>query len=100
MRPHEPKIAALMALEEDLLSRRGRARIERHLAGCETCRRARGSMRVYSATKADVQVMKPAIDWSRIEASLAKEASQPRVQPVAELSAQRPSAVSLGRREP
>jgi ferric-dicitrate binding protein FerR (iron transport regulator) len=51
MSEHAPKLAAIEALVEGRLSARARARLETHLASCETCRRARDAVREYAAMR-------------------------------------------------
>ncbi len=51
MSEHAPKLAAIEALLEGRLSAQARARLEAHLAACETCRRARDAVREYAAMR-------------------------------------------------
>lgn len=72
---HEPKIAALTALHERSLSPQGEARIERHLAACDACRRALAAMTLFERTTAAIRDAEaPELDWSRMELALAREA--------------------------
>lgn len=82
--PHEPKIAALSALlqtrrastpADARLSAAGRARIERHVAECATCRRALATMELYERTADEIrEAGVPELDWSKMELALAREA--------------------------
>lgn len=86
---HSPKIGALQAYAEDLLSARGKARIEEHLAGCERCRRALAAIDLYRRSAAEIrEAPAPELDWSRMNLALAREAKQ-----IAEQQAQRARAV-------
>jgi len=46
---HPPKTAALLAYAEGALSDRGRARVDRHLAACGTCRRTLAAIQTYDS---------------------------------------------------
>lgn len=75
MKRHAPKIAALLAYDGELLGAAGKRRVERHLAGCEACREALGSIRAYEGLVDEVRrapVVEP--DWSKMELTLAREA--------------------------
>ena len=77
MKPgHEPKIAALIAYQEGLLSEGGRRRVERHLSGCEVCRDAIASMRVYDELVEGLRGLTPDPDWSKMELRLRREARE------------------------
>lgn len=72
---HEPKLAALEALRSDRLSPAGRARIERHLERCETCRKALAAMELYDQALSDVRASAPPpIAWGKMERALEREA--------------------------
>lgn len=72
---HSPKIAALLAYDAGVLKPEGRRRVEAHLAGCDACREALASMRVYDALVRDVRAEPvPEPDWSRMELALRREA--------------------------
>ena len=69
---HSPKLMAIEALEEGLLSVGGQVRIERHLASCEMCRTARESVRTYHSLRSDARSMAPPdLAWEKLEAALA-----------------------------
>ncbi len=71
MRQHGPKLNALEALAAQQLSDQGRLRLERHLAGCNTCRDALQLVREYIALRAaarGVSVSEPS--WERLEATI------------------------------
>jgi hypothetical protein len=71
---HPPKIAALIAHREGALSDAGRARIERHLASCPECRRARATIALYDDTASAIRATAaPALDWEKMERALARE---------------------------
>lgn len=71
---HSPKIAALIALQEGLLSPKGRARLEAHLAKCEVCREAQAAMVVYDRISVDIRGSKaPELDWENMARRLEKE---------------------------
>ncbi len=72
--PHAPKTAALLALCEGVLSEAGRRRIERHLAGCEVCRRHLAAIRLVEDLREDVVSLEPELDWDRLELPLRREA--------------------------
>jgi ferric-dicitrate binding protein FerR (iron transport regulator) len=64
---HSPKIAALTALHEGLLSPKGRARLEAHLAICEICREAQGSMVLFERISGDIRTSQtPEVDWEKV----------------------------------
>jgi ferric-dicitrate binding protein FerR (iron transport regulator) len=72
---HSPKTAALMAYESGALSSVGRARVERHLAGCTVCQRELAVIQTYEATVDRIRDAKaPDLDWSRMELALEREA--------------------------
>lgn len=72
---HQPKTAALIALEEDLLSPKGTERIKRHLAGCAVCRAEQASMRVYEQMVKDVKALPvPDVNWDKMDLALRREA--------------------------
>jgi hypothetical protein len=76
-REHQPKLAALGAYRSERLSPSARARIERHLAACELCRQALLGMQRYAVLVEEARaVPSPAIDWSRMELPLAREATR------------------------
>ncbi|WP_053233593.1 AgmX/PglI C-terminal domain-containing protein [Sandaracinus amylolyticus] len=73
-REHSPKIGALLALQERRLSAAGRARIERHLAGCDVCRQALAAMALYDRIADEARdEAPPELDWSRMELALERE---------------------------
>jgi len=73
--PHEAKLAALMALEADLLSAVGRRRIEAHLEGCATCREARAMLGDYEMLRGEARGLSvPEVDFGSMELPLAREA--------------------------
>lgn len=64
---HSPKIAALTAWREGLLSFKGRSRLEAHLAKCEVCREAQAAMEVFDRISGDIRATKtPELDWERV----------------------------------
>jgi hypothetical protein len=75
---HAPKFFALEAYAQRLLSPRASARLERHLAGCSTCREALAAVRAYAELRAEAQAAAPAefdpraptLSWERLEAAL------------------------------
>lgn len=74
-REHAPKIAALIALQERRLSPSAQARIERHLARCADCRQALAAIVLHDRIAEDVREAEPpAIDFSRMELALEREA--------------------------
>lgn len=56
---HEPKIAALLALQAGALSEAGRARLQRHLADCQTCRQARAAIASYGQLRTQLRDLPP-----------------------------------------
>ena len=75
MSAHLPKTAALLAYAEDLLSVEGRARLERHLDGCEVCQRELAAIRLYEGMVEDARAAPlPAIDYDKMDFALASEA--------------------------
>jgi hypothetical protein len=80
---HAPKHCALEAYAQQLLSPRANAQLERHLAGCSTCREALAGVRAYAQLRAEAQAEAPAefgsradprastLSWERLEAALA-----------------------------
>src|SRR3954463_13092500 len=74
---HQPKLAALRAYAEGRLRPPARARLERHLATCATCRDAQRGLQRYARMAGDAREHElPAIDWTRIEAALRPEAAR------------------------
>ncbi len=74
---HEPKIAALLAYDAELLSDDGRRRVERHLGACEVCLEALASMRAYDALLQDVKRAPiPTPDYPRMELPLRRAAHE------------------------
>ncbi len=68
---HPPKLYALEALIEKRLSEQGQRRIERHLAGCETCRAALSSVREYATLRdAARDLPMPELSWARMERAI------------------------------
>lgn len=65
-RGHGPKLAALLALEEGVLSEAGERRIRRHLDACEHCRGTLGAIRSYAALSHEVAQGQSEVDWSRV----------------------------------
>lgn len=51
MGAHTPKLRALLALQENALSPEGRARLDRHLTGCATCRAMQTTLGTYEAVR-------------------------------------------------
>ncbi len=77
MTPHAPKLCALEALVADRLSQRGRARIERHLAACDTCRAALSAVREYAKLRESARdLVMPELPWERMERALDTDAAQ------------------------
>ena len=71
------KTAALIAYAEGLLSERGRARVERHLAGCEACARELAAIRLYDKLAAEARAHEPAEpDYAKMELILGREAKR------------------------
>lgn len=74
MKCSSPKLAALTALEQSLLSSGGRRTLERHLAHCEVCKAARPSVRKLivdvSDLKLNTEAQVHAFNWAPIEQSL------------------------------
>ncbi len=69
---HAPKLFALEAYAQRLLSPRATAQLERHLAGCSICREALAAVRAYAELRAEAQTEVPAeLSWERLEAALA-----------------------------
>ncbi|MGE0787533.1 MAG: AgmX/PglI C-terminal domain-containing protein [Sandaracinaceae bacterium] len=76
MPTHRPKTAALIAYSEDLLSETGKARLERHLSGCEVCRSELAAMEMYDSMIESVHSTNlPQIDFASMETALAREAA-------------------------
>lgn len=74
---HQPKTAALIALEEDLLSPKGKERLLRHLAGCDVCRAEQAAMRVYDGLVEDVKALPvPEVNWDKMDLALRREARE------------------------
>lgn len=74
---HRPKTAALLAYAEDVLSAAGRARLERHLDGCEVCRRELAAIELYDRIVDDARgAPAPEVDFDRMEMTLAREAQR------------------------
>jgi anti-sigma factor RsiW len=72
---HTPKTAALEAYAASLLSEGSTLHLEKHLASCDICQRELASIRAYDALREEVRASKPdAVDWNRMELSLAREA--------------------------
>ncbi|MBK8169338.1 MAG: AgmX/PglI C-terminal domain-containing protein [Sandaracinaceae bacterium] len=72
---HQPKTAALIAYDADLLSAAGRARVDRHLRYCEACRDELASMRLYESLANDVKALPaPEVNWDKMELALRREA--------------------------
>src|SRR5690606_29359211 len=75
---HRPKTAALLAYADGALSDAGRARLERHLARCEVCRRELAAMKLYERMAEDArETPAPEGDYARMELTRARAA--PRV---------------------
>jgi hypothetical protein len=68
---HLPKLRALRALQSRQLSEIGEARLQKHLAGCEACRRARSGLRLAEALIEEARTRELAVDFNRIAAGLA-----------------------------
>jgi ferric-dicitrate binding protein FerR (iron transport regulator) len=74
---HEPKLAALHAYAEDRLRPAARARLERHLAGCATCREARLGIERYAKLLGEAHAQDtPELDWTRMQPALEREAQR------------------------
>jgi hypothetical protein len=74
---HTPKLLAIEALEEGLLSAPGQARIERHLASCTMCRAAREAVHAYQEMRADARALTPPdLAWEELEKALIQEAPE------------------------
>jgi len=71
---HKPKTAALEALAADVLSEEGTRRIRRHLADCEVCRTHFAAIHVYRESQETIATTTPAVQWSKMEMALAREA--------------------------
>ncbi len=77
MSAHRPKTAALMAYAEGLLSPEGHARVDRHLAGCEVCRRELAAAMLYEQMTDEArEAPAPEVDFDRMEMTLAREAER------------------------
>jgi hypothetical protein len=84
---HSPKTGALIAYESGALSQRGRARVEKHLRGCEACRRELAAIQMYDASVDVIRDARlPEVQWSKMELALEREA---RVQAKAQAGANR-----------
>lgn len=68
---HVPKLGALQALERRQLTAAGEARLQRHLATCEVCQRARIGLRLANRLIGEVRALAATVDFGRIEAGLA-----------------------------
>lgn len=72
---HEPKLAALLALDAGVLSSDGRRRIHAHLEGCAICREALQVVGDYAQLQAEVQALPtPEVDFASMELPLRREA--------------------------
>lgn len=72
---HAPKTAALVAYAAGSLSGAGEARLEKHLRGCDACRRELARIRAYEEVSGEVRVLPvPKVDFARMELALAREA--------------------------
>ncbi len=72
---HTPKTGALVAYESGALSQRGRRRVEKHLSGCETCRRELAAIQMYDESVDVIRDARlPRVDWSKMELALEREA--------------------------
>lgn len=72
---HSPKTAALQAYAASLLSPGSALHLEKHLKDCEVCQRELASIRAYDTLREEVRASQPdAVDWSKMELSLAREA--------------------------
>lgn len=72
-RAHEPKVAALLALEAGGLSATGELRIRRHLADCDACQSALAAMRQYDALLGEVREAPiPAVDFDKMALPIAR----------------------------
>lgn len=100
MSEHQPKFAALEALDGDLLSPEGRRRISAHVERCSICRDHLEGLRAFDLLRADVRRVEDdavsAIDWQRIDARLAAEARElvhasatPKMAPTTSIAARR-----------
>ncbi len=93
---HRPKTAALLAYAEELLSPTGRARLERHLTGCPTCRDELAAILLYERVAEEARAEPaPAVDFGRMERVLAEEAGRIS-QAIARTRRRRPAAWAFG----
>lgn len=75
---HAPKQAALEAHAAELLSPAGRARVERHLAGCSVCRETLAAIRAYTSLRQDAELESlPELSWDRLSKALDKPLPTP-----------------------
>jgi hypothetical protein len=71
---HAPRLFALEALVAGRLSPAGTARLERHLATCETCRAALKAVHSYEALRSEARGLEaPDLAWEKLEQALARE---------------------------
>lgn len=77
MTAHRTKTAALIAYAEGLLSVEGCRRLEAHLAQCDACESELAAIRLYETMVEDVREGPvPAIDFGKMELTLARQAEQ------------------------
>jgi hypothetical protein len=68
---HSAKQRALEAYAEELLSPRGRARVEAHLGRCSVCRAQLSTVRAYALLREHASAeVAPALSWERLERAL------------------------------
>jgi hypothetical protein len=73
---HSPRLFALEALVAGRLSPEGTARLERHLAACETCREALKAVRSYEALRVEARDHEaPDLAWEKLEQAIARDAA-------------------------
>jgi ferric-dicitrate binding protein FerR (iron transport regulator) len=69
---HLPKLRALRALQSRRLSAAGESRLQRHLEGCQACRRALVGLRLADTLIEEARTAELAVDFNRIAAGLAR----------------------------
>lgn len=74
--PHLPKTGALIAYDAGALSAAGRARLERHLAGCDVCRDELASVRLWTRESTRIRALseRPPVDFAKMELAIVREA--------------------------
>ena len=77
MSAHLPKTGALIAYADGLLSTDGIRRIEAHLADCGVCQTELSAIRAYAMVTGEIrEAPAPAIDFDRMDLTLAREAKK------------------------